>query len=120
MTAIANPVSEMEAVTTWTPGRPRSPHFAVSNLQNRVDQALADHPHFRGRKEWIRASAAGEEVRIEGCLPSWYLLQLLLATLGKVPGVARIDNKVHVRDWVHPCQPVDGASAREADRVLPR
>lgn len=75
------------------------------DLQRLVCGTLAEHPHFRGRQKWVWSSVTNGVVCLQGCLPSWYLLQVLLAAVRKVPGVAQIDNQVQVHDPDCPCRP---------------
>lgn len=79
-------------------------------LQGQIENALDRHPHFHGRRAWVRPSVANGVVRLEGCLPSWYLLQLLVSAVGKVPGVKCVEADVQVRDWSQPCGPDPAAN----------
>ena len=57
---------------------------------------LRHHPHFRGHERDVRIEVSGDRLLLTGRLPSFYLKQLLQASLQGLPGVAHIDNGVDV------------------------
>lgn len=74
-------------------------------LRQQIENHLASHPHFRGRNGCVRVRVRKGVVRVEGCLPSWYLKQMLQEAVQRIPGVRRISNHTSVRDWSHVCEP---------------
>lgn len=82
------------------------PRFSPDeSLRQQIKSHLANHPHFRGRSDCIRIRVRKGVVRVDGCLPSWYLKQLLQEAVHRIPGVKRISNQARVRDWSHVCEP---------------
>lgn len=87
---------------------------AASEFRSRLE----NHPHFRGRSKWVQARARGGVLRLSGCLPSFYLKQLVQAVARNVPNIQRVVNRICVRDTcgVIPSQSV----IRETGRSLRR
>ncbi len=52
------------------------------------------HAHFAGRSTLFTFESNAGRLVIKGSVPTYYLKQLLQATLKDVPGVRRIDNQV--------------------------
>ena len=61
-------------------------------------QRLENHPHFRGRSRWIQARSRGGVLRLGGCLPSFYLKQLVQTIARTVPNIQRVVNRIAVQD----------------------
>jgi osmotically-inducible protein OsmY len=59
-------------------------------------QVLADCNRFRGRSESFKIAHSNGVLTIAGCVPSFYLKQLLQEVLKRVDGVQHIDNQVDV------------------------
>ena len=67
---------------------------AASEFRSRLE----NHPHFRGRSSWVQARSRGNVLRLSGCLPSFYLKQLVQSIARTVPNVQRVVNRIWVRD----------------------
>lgn len=61
-----------------------------------VRSGLEQHPHFRGRASLLVIELVDQTIVVSGCLPSYYLKQLLQEAIRGVPGVVEIDNHVLV------------------------
>ena len=70
--------------------------FPSTGLVLLVRDRLEQHPHFRGRASLFSIELVGETIVMTGCLPSYYLKQLLQEAIKVMPGVVSIDNQVHV------------------------
>jgi osmotically-inducible protein OsmY len=64
----------------------------VSQAQNR----LADSSHFRGHQHAVKIEYEDGVLSIRGCVPSFYLKQVLQTLLVNMEGVDAIDNRVDV------------------------
>jgi hypothetical protein len=91
---------------------PKTTNVKDDVLVRHLAEHLNHHPHFRGRSNCLAIRSRFGVVRIDGCLPSWYLKQVLQTTVSQMPGVKRFCNRVHVRDWDHVCNS-DKCSAQE-------
>jgi hypothetical protein len=65
-------------------------------VARRARDLLAKHAHFRGRTEMFVFECSENVLVIRGCVPTFYLKQLLQTELKKVEGVQRVDNRVDV------------------------
>ena len=65
-------------------------------LETRARAALEAHPHFHGRARFVRCIAAGDVLRLEGCVPCFYLKQLAQEAVMAIPGMLRIENAIVV------------------------
>lgn len=54
------------------------------------------HPCFHGRTDRLDFVQTGRVLTIRGSVPSFYLKQMLQTVLGRLDGIARIDNQVDV------------------------
>jgi osmotically-inducible protein OsmY len=61
-------------------------------------QQLEKHPQFRGRGRLVCSEFHDGVLRLSGCLPSFYLKQLVQALAHRIPGVSRVVNRIDVRD----------------------
>jgi hypothetical protein len=61
-----------------------------------VRAQLEQHAHFRGRSSLFTVELIDETIVMTGCLPSFYLKQLLQEVIKVMPGIDRIDNQVIV------------------------
>jgi hypothetical protein len=59
-------------------------------------QYLDRHPHFRGRGNGVKIEQQGKNLRLSGCLPSFYLKQLVQEAMRHVPGVQNVFNEIDV------------------------
>ena len=68
------------------------------SVEQQAEQLLHRHPHFHGRTRWVKVfyDAAQRSVRLEGCLPSFYLKQLAQEALRELDGIDRIDNRISI------------------------
>jgi hypothetical protein len=57
---------------------------------------LARHSHFHGRAEHFQFSEEDGVLMVRGCVPSFYLKQILQTVLSDLDGVCWIDNQVEV------------------------
>ena len=67
-----------------------------SAVADRARALLAQHPHFRGRSDAFEFECVGDVLVICGCVPTYYLKQLLQDALKQLPCIQRIDNRVDV------------------------
>jgi hypothetical protein len=70
--------------------------FDSSGIADRARNLIAQHPHFRGRTDAFEFQCTGNVLVIRGCVPMFYLKQLLQNELKHLPDVHRIDNRVDV------------------------
>lgn len=59
-------------------------------------QLLIRHPHFRGRENGVKIQQEGRNLFLYGCLPSFYLKQLVQEAVRRVPGVQNVFNQIDV------------------------
>jgi hypothetical protein len=57
---------------------------------------ISRHAHFRGRANMFEFECTENVLVIRGCVPTFYLKQLLQDALKQLEGVQRIDNHVDV------------------------
>jgi hypothetical protein len=84
-TAELRSVSGTPASRDWTNGVEQSAY-----------EIIASHCSFRGRARAFEFEQKGEILTIRGCVPSFYLKQILQGLLKNLEGVERIDNQVEV------------------------
>lgn len=65
-------------------------------IEARARAALEAHPHFHGRTEFVRCIYTGDTMRLEGCVPCFYLKQLAQEALMGIPGMPRVVNDIAV------------------------
>jgi hypothetical protein len=68
----------------------------TSTVEELAHQLLAGHPHFHGRAGNFEYEYRHDVLIVRGCVPSFYLKQVLQTVLKEVEGVACIDNRVDV------------------------
>lgn len=80
-------------------------------LERKAHRLLGNHPHFRGRMEFVRCHIEGRTLYVDGCLPSWYLKQLAQEALRELENVLQIENRIVVAspsgDVVDPSTRID-------------
>jgi osmotically-inducible protein OsmY len=59
-------------------------------------QLLERHPHFRGRGTGVKIEQEGRNLFLSGCLPSFYLKQMVQEAVRRVPGVQNVINQIDV------------------------
>jgi hypothetical protein len=59
-------------------------------------QQLERHPHFRGRGGGVKIEQQGRDLFLSGCLPTFYLKQLVQEAVRRVPGVQHVFNQIDV------------------------
>jgi hypothetical protein len=64
----------------------------VSSLRERLEL----HPHFRGRTSLLKIESIGGSIVLSGCLPSYYLKQLLQEAVKESLDGIKIDNHVEI------------------------
>jgi hypothetical protein len=65
-------------------------------LAERARELIAHHAHFQGRAHAFEFECREDVLVIRGCVPTFYLKQLLQDALKHLPGVQRIENLVDV------------------------
>lgn len=85
-------------------------------LRHDAQDALENHPHFRGRSNWVRCECHLGTLRLCGRVPSYYLKQLAQEVVRKVPQVAGIENQIVV---ANPCGEIgcDACGESEASQL---
>lgn len=68
----------------------------TSTVEELAQQLLAKQPHFHGLAGKFEFEHCHEVLIVRGCVPSFYLKQVLQTVLKEVEGVARVDNRVDV------------------------
>jgi osmotically-inducible protein OsmY len=61
-----------------------------------AQQYLERHPHFRGRGNGVKIKQEGRNLLLTGCLPSFYLKQMVQEAVRHVPGVQNVFNQIDV------------------------
>jgi hypothetical protein len=67
-----------------------------TDLTTLARQHLERHPHFRGRLTGLRIAHRGRTLHLSGCLPTFYLKQLVQESVRHLPGVQIIRNEIDV------------------------
>ena len=91
----------MVAATIRRPGRNQATRREVlqpqqPDLKRAAYETLAVHCHFRGRADGFQFVQRDDVLIVRGCVPSFYLKQVLQTVLKEVEGVRWIDNQVDV------------------------
>jgi hypothetical protein len=68
----------------------------VRQLEQRAEQLLEHHPHFRGKQRWVSCRYVDQSLRLVGCVPTFYLKQLAQESLRELKDI-RIDNQLVVK-----------------------
>ena len=68
----------------------------VENVERAAQQMVAQHGHFFGRADRFQFVQYDDVLTIRGCVPSFYLKQVLQSLLKDLAGVRWIDNQVDV------------------------
>jgi len=90
-------------VTAAIPGPQRdttprrdAPQLRVFDVRQRACDVVAQHSHFHGRAGSFQFVQRDDTLVVRGCVPSFYLKQVLQTVLKEVDGVRSIDNQVDV------------------------
>ncbi|MEX2308555.1 MAG: BON domain-containing protein [Pirellulales bacterium] len=75
---------------------PSESNNSARSFEQRVHELLSQHPHFRGRACNFKYEYREDLLIVRGCVPSFYLKQILQTVLKDVDGVTHIDNQVDV------------------------
>jgi hypothetical protein len=67
-----------------------------ASIEQRARDLLAQHTHFHGRAGDFSYEYCNEVLIVRGCVPTFYLKQVLQTVLKNVEGVAWINNQVDV------------------------
>jgi len=91
----------MVAATMPRRGRSSAPsrkarRFEPVDLRRAAYETVAQHCHFRGRAGSFQIDQRDDRLIVRGCVPSFYLKQLLQTALLRVEGVRSVDNQVNV------------------------
>jgi hypothetical protein len=79
------------------PGRSTfEPSFESADAARQARDLLRRHPHFGGRADDFEFELCDSILVVRGCVPTFYLKQLLQHALQQLDGVAEIDNCVTV------------------------
>ena len=65
-------------------------------VEQGAQELLSQHSHFRGRAGDFKYEYRASVLIVRGCVPTFYLKQVLQTVLKEVEGVAWIDNQVDV------------------------
>jgi osmotically-inducible protein OsmY len=68
----------------------------ATRVVTQAQSRLADSSHFRGHQHAVRVEYEDGVLLVRGCVPSFYLKQVLQTLLVNVEGVETIDNQVDV------------------------
>lgn len=71
-------------------------HLPARGTVSLIRERLERHPHFRGRSTLLEIELIEETIVLSGCLPTYYLKQLLQEVIRLTPAVTTIDNRVTV------------------------
>jgi len=82
------------------PEKPQWPFPFKDKVEASAQQRLSEHPAYSFHFRDIDFDYEDGVLRLRGCLPSFYLKQVLQTALKDVDGVRRIDNQVDVIDAV--------------------
>ena len=89
--------------TAAIPGPPRDtmPRRDTRQLRKvdarqRARDVVAQNSHFHGRAESFQFVLRSDTLIVRGCVPSFYLKQVLQTVLMRIDGVRLIDNQVNV------------------------
>jgi osmotically-inducible protein OsmY len=74
-----------------------APETRTGQILAEVRARLNDSPHFRSHSREVSLRFADGVLTLHGCVPSFYLKQVLQSLLADVEGVEWIDNQVDVR-----------------------
>ena len=83
-----------EELSTEVLGR-RGRHWE-SSVEQAAYEIVASHHCFHGRAREFEFERNGDVLTVRGCVPSFYLKQVLQGLLKNLEGVQRIDNRVAV------------------------
>src|SRR3972149_5151016 len=89
----AVPKGERERLSRW-PVRPPADFTVEAALRAR--ELVARHSHFRGRADKLQFLQQDDVLVVRGCVPSFYLKQLLQTVLKQLDGIRSIDNQGEV------------------------
>jgi hypothetical protein len=79
-----------------TGGRDEASQHWASGVEQAAYEIVASHCCFHGRAQTFEFERNGDVLTIRGCVPSFYLKQVLQGLLKNLEGVERIDNRVDV------------------------
>lgn len=101
MSNIASPMTHASHGNAWQKtGIPesgnRQGNEGSSRVELRAKQMLDNHPHFRGRGQWINCCCSDDCLYLEGTLPTYYLKQTAQEALRELSGIKRIVNLIQV------------------------
>jgi hypothetical protein len=91
MVTAANPVPLRDS----TPRRD-SRQLRKADVRQLAREVVAQHSHFHGRAGSFQFVQRDDTLVVRGCVPSFYLKQVLQTVLRTVDGVRSIDNQVDV------------------------
>jgi hypothetical protein len=74
----------------------RASHDWSKSVEQVAYEIVASHCPFHGRAREFEFERHGDVLTIRGCVPSFYLKQVLQGLLKNLEGVERIDNQVDV------------------------
>jgi hypothetical protein len=69
---------------------------SAGTVEQQACELLSQHPHFRGRAGSFEYECREDVLIVRGCVPTFYLKQVLQTVLKDVEGVASIENRVDV------------------------
>ena len=74
----------------------RAEPVQTERWEQNVRMILEQHPHFHGSSQFLRFELLDGVLRLNGCLPSFFLKQLAQEAMRDVEGVDAIDNCIVV------------------------
>lgn len=77
-------------------GRCQNCRAKDEELAARARTMLEQHPHFIGRTDVIEFESKRGTLRVSGCLPTYYLKQMLQHALINLEGLEQLQNDVQV------------------------
>ena len=93
-TAILGELSNLPATSVSLNNR-----LEDERVERRADGILDGHPHFRGSDQWVQCRCSNRVLKLDGCLPSYFLKQLAQEALRDLEGISRIENRIAVSGW---------------------
>jgi osmotically-inducible protein OsmY len=65
-------------------------------IENRAQELLCAHPHFKGRAIWVKCRCSRRRLFLTGKVPSYYLKQLAQEAVRDVKDVEHVVNRIVV------------------------
>jgi hypothetical protein len=92
LSAHSKDLSTMET----TPLKQRVRPQGCAEIEERAKALLESHPLFSGHLNFFDLQCCGDVLTVRGCVPTYYLKQILQTVLKNLDGVRLVDNQVTV------------------------